>query len=77
MLPFVLGAVIVTQVVPKALSWMWWGASATVHGAYWLVYGRHEQARMRHAVREEIGLQMHNYELVLGGTDVILVPRQK
>jgi hypothetical protein len=76
MMPIMLGLVVATQIMPNALAWTWWGASSAVRGTYWLVYGRHEQARMRQAVRDEIAQQMHNYELVAGGTDVILVKRQ-
>ncbi len=69
--------ILATQIMPNALAWTWWGASTTVRGTYWLVYGRHEQARMRQAIRDEIEVQMNKYELVVGGTDVILVARQK
>jgi len=76
MIHIVLGLAIVSHLVPSAISWTWWGATTAVQGTYWLVYGRHEARRMRQAVRDEIADRLHNLELVVGGTDVILVPRK-
>jgi hypothetical protein len=80
MIPYILGAAVITHVAPDVWSWGFWGASVLCRGTYWLVYGRFEELRreqrLRTVVREEIQNEFENFELTVGGTDVILVRKQ-
>lgn len=76
MIPYILGAAVITHVAPDVWSWGWWGTNAVIRGSYWLLYGRFEAARQERRLREIFRDEMQNYELVVGGTDVILVAKK-
>jgi protein-S-isoprenylcysteine O-methyltransferase Ste14 len=77
MIPYILSAALITHLAPNVWSWSWWGTTTVVRGGYWLLYGRFEAARQEERLRKIFRDEIENYEIAIGGTDVILVPVKK
>lgn len=82
MFSYVVGAAVLTHAMPSVWSWGWWGASALWKTTYWLCYGRTAEKRRQAQLEAFVQQSVRNaisdeYELALGGTDVILVRKNK
>lgn len=81
---YMMTAAVISHAVPSVWSWGWWGLSTAWNATYWLCYGRYAEARKEARKQEELvqrikkELQMElQLELAPGGTDVILVRKNK